>query len=64
MTFEEEYKKMVEHYAQMAMNIVFIYHARYRVMQMEKDKSKMWVGLGADVRKRINELKAENENRT
>jgi hypothetical protein len=34
------------------------------VMEMEKDKSRMWIKLGADVRKRINELKAENENRT
>jgi hypothetical protein len=34
------------------------------VMEMEKDKSRMWIKLGADVRKRIKELKAENENTT
>jgi hypothetical protein len=64
MSLEEQYKRIVEHYAQMAMHKGSIDHARYMVMEMEKDKSKVWVGLGAAVRKRINELKAENENRT
>jgi hypothetical protein len=64
MSLEERYKKIVEHYAQMAMHKGSIDHARHMVMEMEKDKSRMWVGLGADVRKRINELKAENEDRT
>jgi hypothetical protein len=48
----------------MAMHKGSIDHARHMVMEMEKDKSKVWVGLGAAVRKRINELKAQNENRT
>ena len=64
MSLEERYNAIVDHYARMALNKGSIDHARHMVMEMEKDKSKMWIGLGAKVKKRINELKAENENRT
>ena len=47
MSLEERYNAIVDHYARMALNKGSIDHARHMVMEMEKDKSKMWIGLGA-----------------
>jgi len=47
----------VDHYARMALNPASIDHARYRVRELEKDETGLWVGLGKEVAKRIKELK-------
>ena len=47
----------MDHYAKMALNIASIDHARYRVKEMEKDETGLWVGLGKLVAQRIKELK-------
>jgi hypothetical protein len=48
---------IVDHYARMALNPASIDHARYRVRELEKDETGLWVGLGKEVAKRIKELK-------
>lgn len=57
MNLEDEFKRIVNHYAKMAMNEGSIDHARHMVKMMEKDKSGMWQGLAKAVANRINELK-------
>jgi hypothetical protein len=47
----------VNHYAMMAMNLGSIDHARYRVKELEKDETGLWVGLGKMVAARLKELK-------
>jgi len=48
---------IVDHYAKMALNPASIDHARYRVKEMEKDETGLWVGLGKLVAQKIKELK-------
>ena len=47
----------MDHYAKMALNPASIDHARYRVKEMEKDETGLWVGLGKLVAQRIKEMK-------
>jgi len=46
----------IDHYAKLATNSGWIDHARHQVMVMEKDSSKLFVGLGKAVTQRIKEL--------
>jgi hypothetical protein len=46
----------IDHYAKLATNSGWIDHARHQVMVMEKDSSKLFVGLGKAVAQRIKEI--------
>ena len=54
---EHTFKRIVDHYAKMAMNPGSIDHARHMVKMMEKDKSGMWTGIARAVANRIEEVK-------
>lgn len=56
---QDNFKRVTEHYARMAMNPGSIDHARYMVKEMEKDRSGMWVGLAKAVANKIEEMKHE-----
>lgn len=47
----------VDHYARMAMNPGAIDHARYMVKVLEKEPTRLWIGLGKLVATRIKEIK-------
>lgn len=60
MAFPEEHlEKMVDHYAKMATIPGFIVYARQRVSEMQKE-DKMYADLGIRVKKRMEELKRED----
>ena len=61
MAFPEEHlEKMVDHYAKMATMPGFIAYARQRVSEMQK-QDKMYTDLGIRVKKRIEELKKNDD---
>ena len=61
MAFPEEHlEKMVDHYAKMATIPGFIAYARQRVSEMQK-QDKMYTDLGIRVKKRIEELKKNDD---
>ena len=61
MSFPEEHlEKMVDHYAKMATIPGFIAYARQRVSEMQK-QDKMYTDLGIRVKKRIEELKKNDD---
>ena len=47
----------VEHYARMALMKGAIDHARYMVQVLEKEPTRLWIGLGKLVATRIKEIK-------
>lgn len=57
---QDDFKRLTDHYARMAMNPGSIDHARYMVKEMERDKSGMWVGLAKAVANKIEELKRDH----
>ena len=57
---QDDFKRVTDHYARMAMNPGSIDHARHMVKEMEKDKSGMWVGLAKAVANKIEELKRDH----
>lgn len=48
---------IVDHYARLALLDGWIDHARHQVMQIEKDPSGLYIGLGKAVAQKIKELK-------
>jgi hypothetical protein len=61
--FQDFRDRLVSHYAQMALNLATLEHARWRVLEMQQDQSGIWDGLGILVKQRIEELKGvKNES--
>ena len=48
---------LIEHYAQMALNPATIDQARLRTRELQECDSKLWDGIGLQVKMRIDELK-------
>ena len=48
---------LIEHYAQMALNSATIDQARLRTKELQECDSKLWDGIGLQVKMRIDELK-------
>lgn len=46
----------IEHYAKLALFPGWIDYVRHQVKQMEKDPSRLWVGLAQAIADRIKEL--------
>ena len=46
----------VEHYARLALQPGWIDYVRHQVKEMEKDLSRLWLGLGQAIADRIKEL--------
>ena len=57
-------QQLVEHYATMAMNPGSLDHARWRVRELEKDLSGLWIGIANEVAAKIKELKHEENEST
>jgi len=55
--------KLIEHYAQMALNQGSIGQARLRVTELESCSSQLWSGIGQQVKQRIEELKNETSRK-
>jgi hypothetical protein len=51
--------KLIEHYAQMALNPATIDHARLRTKELQECDSKLWEGIGLQIKARMEELKNE-----
>lgn len=59
MNIDEHLEKMVDHYAKMATTSGFIAYARQRVSELQKE-DKIYTDLGIRVKKRMEELKRED----
>ena len=57
------FEDFVEHYALLASKAGWIDYARARVMEMEKDPSGLFKGLGGAVAKRLKEIRDEDNLR-
>jgi hypothetical protein len=55
--FQELKERVINHYAQLAMNPATVHHARWQVSEMQKEQSGLWVGLGILIAQRIEHLK-------
>jgi hypothetical protein len=61
MAFPDEHiEEMVEHYAHMALTPGWVVYARHRVAELQKE-DKMYADLGAKVKKRMDEMKANDD---
>ena len=59
--FSKLRQDLVLHYAVMAMNPHTVGQARWRVRELEKDSSGLWIGIADEVAAKIKELKNEKE---
>lgn len=59
--FTKSRQNLVRHYAVMAMNPSTVGQARWRVRELEKDSSGLWIGIADEVAAKIKELKSEEE---
>lgn len=57
MDFQDLRKKTVDWYANLAIQKGWTAYAKHQVLEMEKDESGLWVGLYAEVKQRVEELK-------
>lgn len=57
MDFDEIYKKIVIHYANMAENPAAIDHARYMVKKLMGDQSGIFANLAQDVKQEIDKIR-------
>ena len=62
--FQDFQARVVSHYAQMAMNPATLDYARQRVLEMQRDQSGLWDGLGILVKQRLDELKCVKNQST
>ena len=60
MNLDEHVEKMVEHYAKMALMKGWIDYARQRVAELQRE-DRMYADLGARVKKRMDEMKANDD---
>jgi hypothetical protein len=54
-------QRLINHYADMALNPATLEQARHRASQLEKCESELWVGIAMEIKAKINELKGKNE---
>jgi hypothetical protein len=57
--FTQLRQHLVEHYAKMALNPATLGHARWRTRELEADSSGLWIGIGKEIAKKLEELKNE-----
>lgn len=53
-------KDVVNHYAELALNVGWIDYVRHRVKELEQDQTGMYLGLSQAVAQRIKEIDANN----
>ena len=63
-TLTNSRQKLVDHYAQMALNPATLDQARWRTKELEKDSSGLWIGIGKEIAAKLKELKNEKEIQT
>ena len=60
-TLTNSRQKLVDHYAQMALNPATLDQARWRTKELEADSSGLWIGIGKEIAAKLKELKNEKE---
>jgi hypothetical protein len=60
-TLTNSRQKLVDHYAQMALNPATLGQARWRTKELEADSSGLWIGIGKEIAMKIKELKGNHE---
>jgi hypothetical protein len=60
-TLTNSRQKLVDHYAQMAMNPATLGQARWRTRELEADLTGLWIGIGSEIAMKLKELKDEKE---
>jgi len=63
-TLTNSRQKLVDHYAQMALNPATLGQARWRTKELEADSSGLWIGIGKEIAAKLQELKNEKEIQT
>ena len=48
-------QRLVNHYADMALNPATLEQARHRALQLEKCESGLWIGIAMEIKEKINE---------
>ena len=59
-SYAEIYDQTVMNYAQQAMNPATLDHARFMVRQLTNEYSEMFLNLGQDVKRRIDEIRQKS----
>lgn len=59
--FSKLRQNLVRHYAVMALNPSTVGQARWRVRELEKDSTGLWIGIADEVAAKIKELNNEKE---
>jgi len=63
-TLTNSRQKLVDHYAQMALNPATLGQARWRTKELEADSSGLWIGIGKEIATKLQELRNEKEIQT
>jgi len=63
-TLTNSRQKLVDHYAQMALNPATLGQARWRTKELEADSSGLWIGIGKEIAAKLQELRNEKEIQT
>ena len=53
--YETLRQKLIDHYANMALNPATLEQARLRASQLEKCESELWVGIAKQIKEKIDE---------
>lgn len=56
-TLTNSRQKLVDHYAQMALNPATLGQARWRTKELEADSSGLWIGIGKEIATKLQELR-------
>ena len=54
-------QRLINHYADMALNPATLEQARHRALQLEKCDSGLWTGIAMEIKAKIDELKGKHE---
>ena len=59
--FTKTRQALIEHYAKMALTKGWLDHARLRAKELEACQSGLWLGIGLQIKQRMDELKEKHE---
>ena len=59
--FTNTRQALIEHYAEMALTKGWLEQARLRAKELEACPSGLWLGIGKQIKQRIDELKERHE---
>jgi hypothetical protein len=59
--FTNTRQALIEHYANLAMTKGWLEYTRCRVKELEACQSELWLGIGQQIKQRIDQLKEKHE---